>query len=55
MRRQRITQIPIPGSSGEISTGAMQFQDDWPGLFIRGDYASFLLIELRRIEQLLKE
>jgi hypothetical protein len=33
----------------------MQFVDDWPGLFIRGDDAIALLGELRRVEQLLRE
>jgi hypothetical protein len=32
-----ITRIPIEGSSGQTPTGAMQFENDWPGLFIRGD------------------
>ena len=35
----RRTQIPLPGSSGETPTGTMQFQRDWPGLFIREDDA----------------
>jgi hypothetical protein len=55
MTECRITQIPIPGSSGQTPTGAMQFQDDWPGLFIRGDDAISLLGELRRLEPLLRE
>ena len=33
---KQVTQIPYPGSSGQTPTGAMQFRDDWPGLFIRG-------------------
>lgn len=32
-----IQEIPIPGGSGRIKTGAMRFRGDWPGLFIRGD------------------
>ncbi len=39
MAVRRITQIPFPGNSGDTPTGAMQFQDDWPGLFVRGDDA----------------
>jgi hypothetical protein len=39
MTERRITAIPIPGGSGSTPTGAMQFQDDWPGLFLRGDDA----------------
>jgi hypothetical protein len=37
MSERRLTQIPVPGSSGQAPAGAMQFQDDWPGLFVRGD------------------
>ncbi len=44
-----MTQIPFPGSSGTTPTGAIQFQDDWPGLFIRGDTAIALLPSLRAL------
>ena len=50
-----ITQIPLPGSSGRIPTGAMQFQDDWPGLFVRGDDSIALLFAIRDVEGLLRE
>ena len=46
----RRTQIPLPGSSGETPTGAMQFQRDWPGLFNRGDDAIFIAISIRELE-----
>ncbi len=48
---KRITQIPFPGSSGQTPTGALQFQDDWPGLFVRGDTAISLHISIRALEQ----
>ena len=48
-RKPKRTQIPYPGSSGTTPTGAMQFQQDWPGLFIRGDDAIALLGELRHV------
>jgi hypothetical protein len=44
------TQIPLPGSSGQTPTGAMQFQRDWPGLFIRGDDAIFIAVSIRELE-----
>ena len=44
-----MTQIPFSGSSGTTPTGAMQFRDDWPGLFIRGDTAIALLPSLRAL------
>jgi hypothetical protein len=52
---KRITQIPIPGSSGQTPTGAMQFQDDWPGLFIRGDAAISIAAAIRRLQEHLKD
>jgi len=44
--KDRITKIPISGSSGECPTGAMQFELDWPGLWLRGDDALDLYHEL---------
>jgi len=52
---KRITQIPFPGGSGQTPTGAMQFQDDWPGLFIRGDNAVSLLSSIRGLQQRLAD
>jgi len=36
-------------SRGRIETGVVQFADDWPGVFIRGDNAIAYASELRRI------
>ena len=47
----KITSIPHPGGSGLTPTGALQFQDDWPGLFIRGDDAMQILGAIRRIQE----
>jgi hypothetical protein len=54
MKQSSIKQIPLPGNSGTTPTGAMQFQDDWPGLFIRGDDAIALLQEWREIQRALE-
>ena len=48
---KHITQIPFPGSSGAVPTGALQFQNDWPGLFLRGDSAGSLLSAIRGLQQ----
>jgi hypothetical protein len=48
--KPRILQIPMPGSSGETPTGAIQFENDWPGLFIRGDQAVVLLSRIRGLQ-----
>lgn len=45
------TQIPVPGGSGLTPTGAMQFKDDWPGFFIRGDKAGEISCAINRLRQ----
>ncbi len=51
MAKLAITHIPIEGGSGNIPTGAMQFENDWPGLFIRGDDCLQLLWELQHMRE----
>src|SRR5687768_13671318 len=51
-KAQRL-QIPLPGGSGRAPTGAVQFRDDWPGLFIRGDDAVMIAFSIRQLQQLL--
>jgi hypothetical protein len=51
----RITQIPLPGGSAHVQTGAMQFQDDWPGLFVRGDDAIFMMNSIRFLAERLAD
>ncbi len=48
---KRVTQIPFPGGSGQVPTGAIQFHDDWPGLFLRGDSAISLGVTIRSLQQ----
>lgn len=31
---------------GRVETGGIQFNDDWPGLFIRGDSCAALLLDI---------
>jgi hypothetical protein len=47
----RILQIPLPGGSGLAPTGAVQFQNDWPGLFVRGDAAIHLRSAIRTLHK----
>jgi hypothetical protein len=54
-QKKRITQIPLPGGSGRIRSGAIQFQDDWPGLLIRGDEAIPIAVSIRVLEERLQE
>jgi hypothetical protein len=54
-KNSKITQIGIPGGSNHIPTGALQFKDDWPGLFIRGDEAFAFMLELKQILKVLEK
>jgi hypothetical protein len=38
-----------------VETGAVQFGDDWPGLFIRGDNARSLSLWVRQLADLLAD
>jgi hypothetical protein len=55
MSERRVTRIPVPGGSGQVRTGAMQFQDDWPGLFVRGDDAIMLLAAIEQLQERLAD
>lgn len=48
-KNSQITRIPLPDGSDRIETGAIQFNEDWPGLFIRGDEAFALMLELKQL------
>ncbi len=45
----------LPAVNERVETGAVQFGDDWPGVFIRGDSAKAISLELFRIMSLLSE
>jgi hypothetical protein len=49
----RVQLLPTPMGLPRVETGAVQFGDDWPGLFIRGDNAYFLMLWIRRLAELL--
>ena len=55
MSGDTIVQIPYEGGSGRVPTGAMQFLEDWPGLFVRGDDAVVLLHEIEAVLEHLRE
>lgn len=42
--------LNLPEQFGRVETGPIQFGDDWPGVFIRGDNA---LVYAHILEQLL--
>jgi hypothetical protein len=41
-----VQRIPYTPDEGRVESGAVQFGDDWPGLFIRGDNAFMLTYAL---------
>ncbi len=45
----------LKGYKHRIETGAVQFGDDWPGLFIRGDDAFYLRQILESILEYIPE
>lgn len=47
-RKKRIQKLPAPTSAPRVESGAVQFGDDWPGLFLRGDHCIALLADIRR-------
>ena len=38
----------LPAVTERVETGPIQFGDDWPGVFIRGDNASYFAFVLER-------
>lgn len=48
-----IRQCPQP-EGRRVETGAVQFGDDWPGMFIRGDRACYLAMQIRLLERILE-
>ena len=51
MGESHITQFPVAGGSGRVPTGALQFRDDWPGLFLRGDDAICVMLSIRHLAE----
>lgn len=43
---EQVTKVPALPDGKRPETGPMQFGDDWPGVFIRGDNALFLARQL---------
>lgn len=42
----------LPEVEDRVETGVVQFGDDWPGVFIRGDNALHYAENLRRVIQI---
>jgi hypothetical protein len=50
-----VQQIPAPTNLRRVETGAVQFGDDWPGLFVRGDSALDLRNKIRQLAERIGE
>lgn len=48
---RKIQLIPLPEDfeGGRVETGPVQFGDDWPGTFIRGDNAAWYAMTIKMI------
>lgn len=51
----RVRVIPHPEAAGRVETGAVRFDDDWPGLFVRGDNAINLAFALESAVRVLSQ
>src|SRR5262245_61148913 len=50
----REIEFPNQRDSPRVETGAVQFGNDWPGLFVRGDQALHLAWCIEKLEPLMK-
>jgi len=41
----------LPAQAERVETGPVQFGDDWPGVFIRGDNAGYYALVLKEVLQ----
>lgn len=39
----------LPAVDDRVETGPVQFGDDWPGVFIRGDNAAYFAMALKEV------
>jgi hypothetical protein len=49
-----IQKVDRPSEATRVETGAVQFGDDWPGLFVRGDQAIHLAHCIGYVEPFMK-
>lgn len=48
-----IVMLPLPPGMTRMESGTVQFGDDWPGIFLRGDNAMGIAILLEGIAEML--
>jgi hypothetical protein len=50
-----LVMLPMPEGMARPETGPMQFGDDWPGMFIRGDDAAWMAHSMLAAAQALSD
>lgn len=50
----KLRKLPTPSDGKRVENGPVQFGDDWPGIFLRGDHALFLAGNLHALSEFLK-
>ena len=51
---ERIVMLPMPDGIQRVETGVIQFGDDWPGVYVRGDNALHMALLMRTAAQALR-
>ena len=49
-----VRKIDVPLLNNRVETGSLQINDDWPGLFIRGDNCIFFKMMIKEAINILK-
>ncbi len=50
-----VTKLPLPKDMSRMESGVIQFGDDWPGIFVRGDDALYTAINLSEVTKLIEK
>lgn len=53
-RLERIVMLPMPDKMQRVETGVIQFGNDWPGVYVRGDNALHMAMLMRTAAQALR-
>jgi hypothetical protein len=51
VKASQVTRASAPDGLRRVETGAVQFGEDWPGLFIRGDEAIAIVFSIRHLKE----
>lgn len=51
---ERVVMLPLPDGMRRMESGPVQFGDDWPGVFLRGDNAMAYAMYLRNVAEVIE-